>query len=253
MIELKQPEQLQIMGVGGQKLAACLAQVVAAAKVGVTTLELDSLAERLILEVGGRPNFKGYQGYPYTLCTSVNEQVIHGFPNKRALVSGDVLTIDVGMLYQGWHVDHAVTVVVGLAKEVEQQQQTQRFLKTGQRALAAAIDQIKPGAHVGDLSAAIQAVVEEAGYSVIRDFTGHGLGSALHMEPIIPCFGRAGTGARLEVGMTLAVEVMMNMGKAETRTLKDGWTVVSKDKSLSAQFEHTVAVTQDGFEILTQC
>lgn len=252
MIEIKSAEQLAIMRQSGQALDACLMAVMAAAQPGVTTLELDSMAESMIVKFGGKPNFKGYGGFPFTLCTSVNDQVIHGFPNKRALVAGDALTVDVGMVYQGLHVDHATTMRIGDSKSSETDQSVDKFLAVGQRALDAAIDQIRPGAHVGDISSTIQLVVEAGGYSVIRDYTGHGVGTKLHMDPVIPCFGKPGTGDKLEVGMTLAVEVMMNMGKADVRTLKDGWTVVTKDKSLSAQFEHTVAVVEGGYEILTQ-
>jgi methionyl aminopeptidase len=249
MIEIKNVSQINIMRDNGFLLDSCLQKVISKANPGVTTLALDELAESLIREAGAVPNFKGYQGYPSTLCTSVNDQVIHGRPNKRSLIQGDVLTVDVGLVRNGFHVDRATTIIVG--GEAAADSKVVKFLATGREALEHAINEVMPHKHVGDISAAMQEVVERAGYSVIREFTGHGVGTKLHMEPTIPCFGQRGRGSRLEVGMTLAVEVMMNMGSSKIKTLKDGWTTVTQDGSLSAQFEHTVAVTEDGCAILT--
>lgn len=249
MIELKTPEQLEIMRTGGKLLAECRDAVLAAAQLGVTTLELDTLAEKLIRERDAKPNFKGYGGFPYSICANVNELVIHGFANKRALQVGDVFSLDIGLIYKGLHVDTTGTIIVGGMDAADQK--VQQFIKTGEKALSLAIEQTRAGNRVGDVSAVMQQTVESAGYSVIREFVGHGVGSELHMDPLVPCFGKAGTGEMLKEGMTLAIEVMMNMGGPEIKTLKDGWQVVTKDHSLSAQFEHTVAITKDGPEILT--
>jgi methionyl aminopeptidase len=249
MIEIKTANQQNIMAEGGRLLAECRDLVVQAAEAGVTTLELDQLAEAEIRRRGAEPNFKGYGGYPYSICANVNDLVIHGFPNKRQLQNGDVFSLDIGLKYKGLHVDTTATKVIGGVDSAPEN--VQRFIATGQSALQLAIEQAVPGNRVGDISAAMQQTVESAGYSVVRDFVGHGVGSELHMEPMVPCFGKAGSGPTLEVGMTLAIEVMMNMGKPEIRTLKDGWQVVTKDRSLSAQFEHTVAITIDGPLILT--
>ncbi len=250
MIELKTEQQLAIMTEGGAKLARCRDAVVAAAQPGVTTLELDALAESLIVKTGGKPNFKGYGGFPYTICANVNELILHGFPNKRPLQQGDIFSLDIGLIWQGLHVDTTATTVIGGIGAVSEA--VQRFVKTGEKALSLAIDQAVVGNRVGDISAIMQKTVESAGYSVIREFVGHGVGTELHMEPMVPCFGRPGTGVMLKEGMTLAIEVMMNMGGPGVRTLKDDWQVVSKDKSLTAQFEHTVAVTAAGPQVLTQ-
>jgi methionyl aminopeptidase len=249
MIELKDQKQLAAMADGGALLAKCREAVLAAAEPGVTTLELDALAEKLIRDGGGTPNFKGYGGFPFTICANVNDLVIHGFPNKRALQPGDVFSLDIGLIWQGLHVDTTETKIIGGLDTASEA--VQKFIKTGEKALSLAIDQAVIGHRVGDISATMQQTVEQAGYSVIREFVGHGVGSELHMEPMIPCFGRAGTGPLIQEGMTVAIEVMMNMGGPAVKTLKDGWQVVTKDHSLAAQFEHTVAVTKNGPQILT--
>jgi methionyl aminopeptidase len=250
VIELKSHDQLMLMRQGGAILANTLSVVGAAAKAGTTTLELDILAEQLIRDSGAVPAFKGYQGFPSTLCTSLNEQVIHGKPNKRPLVVGDLLTIDVGLIWQGLVLDHATTLVIAGESQVNRSEQS--FLMAGKQSLEAAIDAARVGNRVGDISAAMQGIVEHRGYSVVREYAGHGVGSELHMEPFIPCYGNPGRGMLLAEGMTLAIEVMFNMGGSGVKTLKDGWTVVTKDGTLSAQFEHTVAVTDAGPEILTK-
>lgn len=250
MIEIKTPEQLKIMAEGGQRLAKVRDELMAAAKPGVTTLALEDLSEQLIAEQGATSNFKGQYGYPYTILTSVNEQVIHGKPNKRALQAGDLVSIDVGLLWQGWHLDTTGTVIVDGKDSTGPE--VAAFAQAGYDILAEAIAKAVVGNRVGDISAAMQQGIEGRGYSVVREYVGHGLGSELHMEPMVPCFGRPGTGAELKEGMVLAIEVMMNMGRSEVRTLKDGWTVVTKDKSISGQFEHTVAVTSAGPRVLTK-
>ena len=237
------------MAEGGRRLAIVRDELMKAAQVGVTTMELEHLSEKLIAQQGATSNFKGQYGYPYTILTSVNEQVIHGKPNNRALQSGDLLSIDVGLLWQGWHLDTTGTVIVGGISAADPQ--TQRFYHTGYEILQQAIAQSKVGHKVGDISAAMQQGIEGAGYSVVREYVGHGLGSELHMDPMVPCFGKPNTGPDLQEGMTIAIEVMMNMGRPEVRTLKDGWTVVTKDGSISGQFEHTVAITKSGPKVLT--
>lgn len=249
MIEIKSSEQLQIMAEGGKVLAKVRDKLMESATAGVTTLELEDLSEHLITSSGATSNFKGQYGYPYTILTSVNEQVIHGKPNKRSLQNGDLLSIDVGLLWKGWHLDTTGTVIVG--GDAAASLEVQEFAAAGYRILDEAIAQARVGNRVGDISSTMQRGIEGAGYSVVREYVGHGLGSELHMEPMVPCFGKPGTGPVLQEGMTLAIEVMMNMGKSDVRTLKDGWTVVTKDKSISGQFEHTVAVTKDGPWVLT--
>jgi methionyl aminopeptidase len=250
MIEIKTSAQLEIMTEGGALLGKIRDEVLSKAQPGVTTLELDELAEKLIINAGAKPNFKGYGGFPYTICANVNELILHGFPNRRPLQVGDVFSLDIGLIWQGLHVDTTGTVVVGGIDVATSG--VKRFVQTGEAALWAAIEQAKVGNRVGDVSSAMQRIVEDAGYSVIREFVGHGIGSSLHMEPNVPCYGRPHTGPELTEGMTLAIEVMMNMGKPAILTLKDGWQVVSKDKSLTAQFEHTVAIWADGPKILTK-
>jgi methionyl aminopeptidase len=250
MIERKTPAQLTIMAEGGRHLAEVRDALMRAAQPGVTTMELEHLSEKLIAEHGATSNFKGQYDYPYTILTSVNEQVIHGKPNNRALQSGDLLSIDVGLLWKGWHLDTTGTLLVGGEEAADET--TRLFWRDGYRILDEAIAQAVIGNRVGDISAAMQRGIESAGYSAVREYVGHGLGTELHMEPMIPCVGRPHTGAELAEGMTLAIEVMMNRGKSAVRTLKDGWTVVTKDGSLSGQFEHTVAVTKKGPKILTK-
>ena len=249
MIELKNDEQLQIMRQGGALLARIRDEVLGGAEAGVTTLELNDLAERLMKQAGAKSNFKGYGGFPFVICANVNDLIIHGFANKRPLQNGDVFSLDIGLIWKGLHVDTTATKIIGGLENAPEKVQT--FIKTGEKALSLAIDRAVIGNRVGDISSTMQQTVESAGFSVIREYVGHGVGSELHMEPMIPCYGRAGTGEVLKEGMTLAIEVMMNMGGPKVRTLKDGWQVVTKDNSLSAQFEHTVAVTKDGPEILT--
>ncbi len=250
MIEIKTPEQLKIMAEGGHVLAQVRQQLMAAAVPGITTLELEDLSEQLIASFGATSNFKGQYDYPYTILTSVNEQVIHGKPNKRVLRAGDLLSIDVGLLWKNWHLDTTGTLIVGGKESANKEVRV--FAAKGYKILDAAIAQAKIGNRVGDISAAMQQGIESAGYSAVREYVGHGLGSELHMDPMVPCYGKPGTGPELKQGMTLAIEVMMNAGGPYVRTLKDGWTVVTKDGSISGQFEHTVAITSSGPKVLTK-
>lgn len=213
---------------------------------GVTTAELNNIAEDAILSRGGRPAFKGYRGFPATLCTSVNEIVVHGIPNKQALKEGDIVSIDVGTFYRGYAADMAKTYAVGSVPA-----KVQRLLDVTEDSLYAGIRQIQAGRRLGDVSAAIQKVVESAGYWVIREFVGHGIGNEFHESPEVPNFGEAGTGPVLRPGLVLAVEPMVAEKRTRVRVLRDGWTAPTANRSLAAHFEHTVAVTEDGPRILT--
>lgn len=214
---------------------------------GVTTRELDRMAEERIRRAGAVPAFKGYHGYPATICASVNDEVVHGIPSARALVEGDVISIDMGARLDGFFGDAAVTVPVG-----EPTPEAATLLRVTQEALDRAIVQVRVGARVSDIGHAVQRHVEAHGFSVVREFVGHGIGVELHEEPQIPNYGEPGRGPRLSEGMVLAIEPMVNMGKAAVKVLDDGWTAVTRDGSLSAHFEHTVAVTAAGPEILTK-
>ncbi len=213
---------------------------------GVTSLELDRFAEAFLLERGARPAFKGYRGYPFALCTSVNEEVVHGLPSDRQLREGDILSLDLGAIVDGYYGDAAITVPIG-----EISAEAKRLLRVTLEALHSGIAAAVPGHHVTDISHVIQSHVESHGFSVVRIFVGHGIGKALHEEPQIPNFGPPGRGPVLKPGMVLAIEPMVNAGTHEVAVLKDSWTAVSRDGSLSAHFEHTVAITEKGPEILT--
>jgi len=214
---------------------------------GVTTKELDEFAESFILSKGARPAFKGYRGYPASVCTSINEQVVHGIPSSTRLREGDIISLDIGVYYRGFYGDAAVTLPVGRING-----RAEKLLAVTEKALEAGIDKAVPGNRLHDISSAIQTCVEAEGFSVVRNFVGHGIGRELHEEPQIPNFGRAGEGPRLREGMTLAIEPMVNAGGWEVVILNDGWTAVTKDRSLSAHFEHTVAITKKGHDILTK-
>jgi methionyl aminopeptidase len=229
-----------------QLVARILAQLRQMVVPGVTTQEIDASAEAQVRAAGAEPAFKGYHGYPATVCASINEQVVHGIPSARRLVEGDVLSIDMGARLDGFYGDCAVTVPVGrVAPDAE------KLLRVTQEALFLGIDAVKPGARVSDIGAAVQAHVEANGFSVVREFVGHGIGSELHEEPQIPNYGEPGRGPRLAEGMVLAIEPMVNLGGAGVKVLRDGWTAITSDRSLSAHFEHTVAVTSDGVDVLS--
>jgi methionyl aminopeptidase len=213
---------------------------------GVTTEAIDASAEALVREAGAEPAFKGYHGYPATVCASVNEQVVHGIPSTRQLVDGDVLSLDMGAKLDGFYGDCAVTVPVGRVSA-----DAARLLRVTEAALLHGIDAVKPGARVSDIGAAVQAHVEAHGFSVVREFVGHGIGTSLHEEPQIANYGPAGRGPRLAEGMALAIEPMVNVGAPAVKVLGDGWTAVTSDGTLSAHFEHSVVVTDGGCEILT--
>ena len=247
MIELKNPAQIERMRKAGKIVAETLELMRETVRPGVTTQELDRLAEEHIRKQGAIPAFKGYNGFPATLCASVNEQVVHGIPGLRTLQSGDIISIDCGAVIDGFYGDAAITLPVGVVSE-----DLQMLLKVTEESLMRGIDQAIKGNRLYDVSHAVQSHVEAHGFSVVRDYVGHGIGRAMHEEPQIPNYGKPGRGPRLEIGMVLAIEPMVNMGTYEVKTLSDHWTVVTKDGKASAHFEHTVAITENGPEILTR-
>ena len=246
-IELRTPDEITRIRAASLIVHDVLQAVIAAIEPGLTTLDIDRMAERATLERGARPAFKGYHGYPAVICVSVNDEVVHGIPSARRVLSeGDIVGLDFGVEYGGFYGDSAYTVAVGRAGEG-----AGRLIDTTREALARAIAAARPDARVGDIGYAVQSFVEGRGYSVVRDFVGHGIGRKLHEAPQIPNYGAPRTGVRLRPGMVLAIEPMVNAGAHEVRTLDDGWTAVTSDGSLSAHFEHTIAVTEDGPEILS--
>ena len=229
-----------------QLVARILAELRRMAAPGLTTQEIDAVAEARVREAGAEPAFKGYHGYPSTVCASINEQVVHGIPSDRRLVDGDILSIDMGAKMDGFFGDCAVTVPIGRVPA-----EAGTLLRVTEEALFHGIDAVKPGARVSDIGAAVQQHVEAHGFSVVREFVGHGIGTALHEEPQIANYGPGGRGPRLSEGMVFAIEPMVNVGQPAVKVLSDGWTAITRDGSLSAHFEHTVAVTDQGCEILT--
>ncbi len=234
------------MRVANALVARVLAELAETVAPGVTTRDLDALAEKLVRAGGAEPAFKGYRGYPATLCASVNEQVVHGIPSARPLDEGDIVSLDMGVKLNGFYGDSAITVPVG-----EVSPEVRRLLQATQAALQQGISQVRVGGRISDIGHAIQRHVESEGFSVVREFVGHGIGSALHEEPQIANYGEPGRGPRMAEGMVLAIEPMVNMGRPAVKVLSDGWTAVTRDGSLSAHFEHTVAVTKDGPLVLT--
>lgn len=245
-VELKSEAELQKMRVSGILLRKVFNEIGSNVAPGVTTAELDQVARKCIQDGGAKPAFLGYMGYPATLCTSVNEEVVHGIPNDRPLNEGDIVSIDCGLVLNGFYADTATTYGVGKISESAQQ-----LLDATEESLGQAIQQMVVGNRIGTVSSAVQQYVEARGYSVVRDYTGHGIGRAMHEPPQIPNFGNPDTGFRLRPGLVLAVEPMVNAGTFKTKTLDDGWTVVTADGQLSAHFEHTIAVTEQGPLILT--
>lgn len=246
-IVIKTAKEVEKMRRAGEIVREVLHAVRAMVKPGVTTLELENVAEAMIAEAGAKPAFKGYHGFPCVLCTSLNDQVVHGIPSaKTVLREGDILSVDCGAVIDGYYGDSAITIPVGKVSPA-----TQRLLDVTQGSLARAIEAVRPGAMLGDVGAAVQEMVEAEGFSVVKEFVGHGIGTRMHEDPQIPNFGERGRGVRLREGMVLAIEPMVNAGTDAVRVLKDGWTAVTEDGSLSAHFEHTVAVTKDGAAILT--
>ncbi|HLF86557.1 MAG TPA: type I methionyl aminopeptidase [Nitrospiria bacterium] len=246
MIILKSDREIEKISVSCRVVVGALKELKKEIKAGITTEELDKIAEEYILSKGAKPAFKGYRGYPATLCTSINEEVVHGIPSKRRLAEGDIVSLDLGAIHEGYYGDAALTIGVGkISREAE------RLVKVTEESLYRGIEEAQPGKRLGDISWAIQSHVESAGFSVVFDFVGHGIGKNLHEEPQVPNFGSSGQGPRLKEGMVFAIEPMVNMGGAATRILDDNWTAVTKDGSLSAHSEHTVAITRKGPMILT--
>ncbi|MEX2252988.1 MAG: type I methionyl aminopeptidase [Thermoleophilaceae bacterium] len=246
MIIVKSPEEIERIAAAGRILVRCLALLRRKARAGVTTGDLDTAAEKFIRSQGAEPAFKGYRGFPGSICTSPNSMVVHGIPGSYELERGDVLSVDVGVVLDGWVADAAVTLPIGPVTAV-----AGRLLATTRESLFDAVEQCRPGAHLGDVSNAVQQRVEEAGFSVIRSLVGHGVGRDMHEDPQIPNYGRPGTGPELAEGMVLAIEPMVNAGGEQVRMGGDHWAVFSQDGSLAAHFEHTVAVTAEGPRILT--
>jgi methionyl aminopeptidase len=249
MITIKSPREIESMAHAGKIVARTLALMHQRTQPGMTTEDLDVLAEEFIRShKGATPSFKGLYGFPKTLCTSINEEIVHGIPSpKRVLRAGNIVSVDVGVHYDGLHADSATTIPVG-----DISPEAKRLLQVTQQSLAAGIAQARAGQHVGDIGHAVQAVAEAAGFGVVRELVGHGIGTAFHEEPQVPNYGAPRRGARLVEGMTIAIEPMITMGDPATRTLPDKWTVVTADGTLAAHFEHTVAITKNGPRILTK-
>jgi len=246
MIVCKSESELQLMREAGRIVAETHRLLAKAIRPGVTTKQLDQMAEEFIRSQGAIPSFKGYNGFPASICASVNEELVHGIPSDRKLKEGDIISIDIGAQFEGYHGDSAWTYPVGEVSET-----ARRLLEVTERSLYAGLAKAAPDERLYTISHAIQQVVEEAGFSVVREYVGHGIGQNLHEEPQIPNYGLPNRGPRLKPGMTLAIEPMVNAGERYVKMLDDHWTVVTMDGSLCAHFEHTIAITPDGYEILT--
>ena len=247
MVILKLPEEIEKARASNRIVAEVLSKLKEKVKPGVTTRELDRFAEEIAEKRGAKPAFKGYRGYPYALCTSINQEVVHGMPSVRVLKEGDIIGLDFGVCYRGFFGDATITLPVGKVAAG-----ALRLIEVTEQSLYAGIVQAKEGNRLGDISAAVQMTVEAAGFSVVRDFVGHGIGKNLHEEPQIPNFGKKGRGVELKSGMILAIEPMVNQGDYKVIVLSDGWTVVTEDGKLSAHFEHSIAITEHGPEILSK-
>lgn len=246
MIIRKTRAEIEKMRAAGQIVARVLTRLAAMVEPGVTTRDLDQEAERMIREAGAVPTFKGYNGFPASICASVNDEVVHGIPSNRKLREGDIIGIDCGATYVGYVGDSAVTVPVGEVSE-----EVKRLIAVTEQSLYAAIEKCRVGNYLGDVCHAVQSYVEPRGYSVVRNFCGHGIGRAMHEEPQVPNYGKPGTRPVLREGLVLALEPMINLGRHDVKVLKDGWTVITLDGRPSAHFEHTVAITENGPDILT--
>lgn len=247
MIEIKSEREIALLKEAGRIVALCHEEMKKRVQPGVSTWELDQICEKIIREHDATPSFKGYGGFPSAVCASVNEVVVHGFPSKKqVLKSGDIIALDIGACYKGYHGDSAWSYAVGSISEADQ-----KLLDVTHDALFKGLEQVHEGAHLGDVSAAIGQYIDSFGYGIVEEFTGHGVGRKLHEDPVIFNFGEAGTGPILKEGMVLAIEPMVNAGTKKVRILSDGWTTVTKDKSKSAHYEHTIVVRKNGYEILT--
>jgi methionyl aminopeptidase len=248
VIQLKSQREIDVMARGGQILAAAVALMERSVRPGISTMDLDKIADEFIRShKGAVPSFKGLYNFPASICTSINNEIVHGIPSKkRILAEGDIVSVDVGVKYGGYHTDSATTVAVGEIPE-----ESRRLLAVTRQALEAGVNAARNGNHLGDIGAAVQSIVEKAGFSVVRDLVGHGIGTGFHEEPQVPNYGKPSRGLRLVPGLTIAIEPMVNVGKASIRTMPDRWTVVTVDGSRSAHFEHTVAITESGPRVLT--
>ena len=246
MVSLKSAREIEIMRRSGKITSRVLTELMKAARAGMTTGELDRMAEDGIRALGGVPTFKGYHGFTGSICASVNDEVVHGIPGSRVLRDGDLLSIDIGTTFEGYVSDSAATVAIGNVPAA-----AKRLLDVTQECLMIGVGQMQVGNHVGDIGAAVQRHAEKHGYGVVRELVGHGVGRAMHEEPQVPNYGKAGSGMELRPGLVLAIEPMITQGRREVKILKDGWTVVTADGKLAAHFEHTIAVTDDGPKILT--
>ncbi len=246
MITIKKPDEFEKMAVAGATVAVVLRTVREAAQPGVTMKELDAIAAEVIRSRGCTPSFLGYHGFPAHICTSPNSVIVHGIPDGYRLKEGDILSIDAGAIYEGFHGDAAVTFGIGGIDPA-----VARLLETTEAALWAGIQQVKHGARLGDIGSAVQAEADRLGYGVVREYVGHGIGRQMHEEPQVPNFGKKGTGMKLRTGMAICIEPMFNLGGPETTVESDGWTVVTADGALSAHFEHTIGITEDGPVVFT--
>jgi methionyl aminopeptidase len=248
VIIYKSPDEVDKMRKAGRIVAGTIQRVLASVRAGVTTADLDRVAEAYIVEAGAVPSFKGYKGFPASICVSIDNEIVHGIPSpKRVVKEGSLLSLDFGAIWEGFHGDSAVTVIVGEPPSSE----VEKLVRVTEEALSAGIAQIRPGGRLSDISNAVQQVAEGAGFQVVREYVGHGIGRSMHEDPQIPNYGPPGRGPELKPGLVIAVEPMVNLGGWETRVLADDWTVVTTDGSLSAHFEHTIAITEDGHEVLT--
>jgi methionyl aminopeptidase len=243
---LKRPDEIEKMRVSGKILGACLSQLAASVRAGMTTLDLDREAETFIRDHHCIPGFLGFEGYPNSLCVSINEQVVHGIPGAQVIQDGDLVSLDCGLILDGWWADSGLSVACGEASPV-----VRKLIDVTREALDQGIAAARPGNHIGDIGAAVQTFVEANGFSVVRQYVGHGIGRDMHELPQVPNYGKPGTGNLLKPGYVIAIEPMVNVGRADTRVLDDDWTVVTSDGKLSCYFEHTVAITENGPEVLT--
>lgn len=244
---IKTPEEIKIMAEGGKILATVLGQIEKMAKPGITTLELDRAAEALILKHGAKPAFKGYEGFPYSLCTSVNDVVVHGFPSNYILKDGDIVGLDLGVLHKGYNTDMAVTVAVG-----DISFEAKRLLKVTEKSLRLGIKKARAGVTTGDVGNTIQRYIEDQGFGVVRNLCGHGIGKEVHEDPQVPNYGQRHKGVELKEGMVICIEPMVTMGDYNLKKAQDGYGFATKDGSLTAHFEHTMAITKDGVKLLTE-
>ena len=247
MIIGKSKRELEKMRAAGQLVGSVLKELRGMAQPGVTTLEIDHAAEKMIRDAGALPTFKGYHGFPYSICASINEQVVHGFPSQYELKDGDIFSIDCGATLEGFVGDTAITVPIGNAPA-----EWLELIRVTEECLERAIEECRPGKHLGDIGAAVQQHAESHGYSVVRDYVGHGIGRHMHEDPQIPNYGKPGQGPKIKAGYVFAVEPMINLGTHHTKVLADGWTVVTLDGKPSAHVEHTIAITEEGPEVLTK-